>query len=424
MNKKKFEYICSAFACFSKFSLKDFNSNEKNVENAINLLKNIERQNKNHKFSLLFNSLTEQKLSDIYQKLKPGISNLYCDSGGLQTITRGLNVTDEDKINVYLNQAKYGNYCFAFDYIPVSYSGDYSRILDFNSRWFDTSKFKEYAIQTGKNVKKQIEVFKNQKTKCKIILVLQGNCIETYIHWTELVLSQIKEEDYEYIGGVALGTVAFGNGILQEIERAFVYSQLPIKNIDKQLHLLGVGSVQRLLPILIFLRNGLYEYDTFISYDSTTHSSCAVWGRYFGKNGWLRFPKILDYKKCQEIYNDIQKKNLIQRISLEDFHFCLTSNQNEILKTNIQIATHVQCQMSFIVGSILNFINLVEKSFDSKDFMLKRINNKNLIGPLSFLEEVKNLSDWNHWKNNIGVYLDSKQLPKHNVFNTLDNFLE
>jgi hypothetical protein len=72
----------------------------------------------------------------------------------------------------------------------------------------------------------------------------------------------------DYIKSVAVSTVAIGPGQLEELERSFVFKEIQREYGIKHLHLLGVGSVERVLPFAL----AKYDEDTMISYDSTSHA--------------------------------------------------------------------------------------------------------------------------------------------------------
>ena len=51
---------------------------------------------------------------------------------------------------------------------------------------------------------------------------------------------------------------------------------------------LGVGSIRRMIPYLVFCQNGLYD-NVDISYDSTTHSRAVETGLYYMGKGTTKF---------------------------------------------------------------------------------------------------------------------------------------
>ena len=239
-----------------------------------------------HTFSLLYNAWTESNFGERLSDFKPSIHNLHADSGGLQMITLAHNIPkgtnmSELREEVYAEQARWADVGMCFDEIPVITTGISDR-NDTSNRYFDRENRHKYAQQTADNVKRQIEVFKATNSKCKPFMICQGGDLETYLEWINTILETVPKDDHSHIGGVAMGGAALGTGPLEDIQKAFFASQVPIRDENGKLHLhiLGVGSVARMIPYLIFLQNGLYG-DVHVSYDSTTHTRGVETGLYY-----------------------------------------------------------------------------------------------------------------------------------------------
>ena len=242
------------------------------LEMMLDMIAKVCHKQNNHTFSLLYNGFTEKNFGPKLQKFRASINNIHADSGGLQIITRGLKNTSEVREKVYLNQGAYADIGMSFDEIPVkttSTSGVSSKI-DTKRRYADMDNFDDYARQTGKNVKAQIETFDKMGSKCRPFVIMQGSSQESYSRWAKLALEEITPALHHRIGGLAMGSAALGMGQLEDVKRAFYVTQMPYTR-PFHLHVLGVGALRRILPYICFSQSGLYE-GIDISYDSTTHS--------------------------------------------------------------------------------------------------------------------------------------------------------
>ena len=147
------------------------------LEMMLDMIAKVCHKQNNHTFSLLYNGFTEKNFGPKLQKFRASINNIHADSGGLQIITRGLKNTPEVREKVYLNQGAYADIGMSFDEIPVkttSTSGVSSKI-DTKRRYADMDNFDEYARQTGRNVKSQIETFDRMGSNCRHLLLCRGH---------------------------------------------------------------------------------------------------------------------------------------------------------------------------------------------------------------------------------------------------------
>jgi len=246
-----------------------------------------------HKFSLLYNAHVEKKFGPMLQDhFRQGVHQVYADSGGLQIITLGHKITEELKNKVYANQAKYANIAMSFDEIPVGML-EQGRVekKDMKGRYFDHVNFEARAKETGINLRKQIEFFDKAKSEAKPLFICHGNDRDTFVAWSEIALRQVPKSLHSRIGGIAISGASLGTGPLEDVKRAFYYTQLPLSETTPHLHMLGIGSVYRLAPTLMFIKSGLFG-DTHVSYDSTSLTSGPHLGRYYGVDGWTDYPKM------------------------------------------------------------------------------------------------------------------------------------
>lgn len=374
--------------------------------------------NKNsHEFSILYNGFTEKNFGKKLQKYRPAIKNIHADSGGLQIITRGLPNTPETRNRVFENQATYADIGMSFDEIPVkttSTDGTSAKI-DTKRRYFDKDNFENYARQTGRNVKSQIEKYIQLKSNCKPFVIIHGACHETYASWANYVLEEVGDLQ-DYIGGVAMGSAALGMGQLEDVKRAFYVNLLPFKR-PFHLHVLGVGALKRMLPYLLFSQTRLYE-NINISYDSTTHSMSL-------DNGLFYFSY---YKKTSTGYGGSSVKmgrpfsNIYNTVTEEINNVCgLDMDPHEFHKLmNIAVGDYVEnggkfidimrARLGFILTNVHNFTKDVETLMTKKDEFLRFCRDKKCENEYATLFEVKNIDDFLYWEKHVGKHMDSESV--------------
>ncbi len=418
MNKCSFEYIASGCSHI-RIVFKEAYENKNclaYLKKSFNYLNTFSRH---HKFSLLANAWTEPNFGEIFQNYKPSINQVMLDSGGLQIVTQGMFITDKIKEKIYSIQSKWSDSAMCFDEIPLSFNGDTSSRTDISNRWFDKDKFKNCAKITGKNVTRQIEIFLDEKSQTKPFVIVQGNCLETYCEWIELVLKEIPLSYHKYIQGVAMGAASLGYGVLEDIKKAFYFTQLPIE--CNNLHILGVGSISRLLPFIIFSQSGLYK-NIHISYDSSTHTSGINMGRYFinGKN--FNFPKVLDHKIWNIMYEDVKKNGFSNNESIKHFFIPFSIPSMEFKEKYGSRVPFIKIINSVFCSIIKNFITEVDKCFDEKSYLINKYTNVKTKNSFLSLYNIKNKEDFKSWEKNISRFINSKFIASHKRKETdLDN---
>lgn len=419
MNGNSLEYIASGLG-YTRLTLKDLDDKEDKRQLIKDILTRLNTETQ-HKFGYLFNAFTEQKFGERLTDYRPYVNSVHCDSGGLQVITRGMNITPDMKRQIYETQAKYCDLAMSFDEIPVTTTGAASGRNDTTNRFFNVAEFDDCAKRTGQNLFEQIQAFEAYKTTAKPLLIAQGNCLETYQKWVEHVLAEIPQEYHHQIGGVAMGAAALGTGSLEDITRAFTFAHLPID--VNHLHILGVGSAVRLVPTLIMIKNGVYK-DLKVSYDSTTHTSGMVFGRYYDSNGWMTFPnkhedKIIHpilYEKIVKQFNlDLSYENMLQVLK--------NSNSSYAEKTGNCRSDVVLFMTAFAASAIMNFMKQIDTFTDSKQALLEFIGQYENRAIFETLYKVKSVEDFKYWERHVGKYVTSSRISKHQA-STLDSFFE
>jgi len=410
MQNVKFEYVASGFSYFR--------INKKNglTPNILDFFKKTYasiNDKHNHKVSLLYNAFVETAHGEMFQDtVRPLVHQIHADSGGLQMITLGKTITEQLKMDIYANQAKYSDVAMSFDMIPVKVLGDRSVRLDTTTRKFDPESLESCAKESGKNLEKQIQYFLDQKSKTKPFLIAQGNCYDSYMKWVELMLKEIPSNHVKYIGGIAMGAAALGKGTLEDIKRAFYFTQLPIELEHNHMHLLGVGAFPRMIPTLVFVQNELYK-NMVISYDSTTHTASITRGLYFYKTKMLNYPRYLnlDY---ETIHKDINSNfpNVFNH-DVHLLHECLNNPPSVIAKKYGSTDPSIETAVAYISSAIKNFAKCVDHMVNNEEDMLK------LLSPIyqsafRSLKEVQTLEDFNKWLSSVGKYIDSDALGIYN----------
>ncbi|AGN30173.2 hypothetical protein VPFG_00171 [Vibrio phage nt-1] len=241
-----------------------------------------------HKISMLYNAYTEKKIGrELREIFGDSVYKIHVDSGGLQMITLGLDNTPELRAGVYKNQAESGDIGMCFDEIPIhntSKGGGAAR-LNANDKVFISDMAYEYGVRSGKNIKDQIEAYLADESQCKPYVIFHGNTEEDYMNYCDGMMSQLKGLEH-HIAGCAVSGAAIGYDSRETIDMMSVVRKLNIpEHIKKSVHMLGFGSVKRLLPSIALIRSGYFGDDFHISYDSSTHTGCLTNREYTDKLG-------------------------------------------------------------------------------------------------------------------------------------------
>jgi hypothetical protein len=373
----------------------------------------------NHKISLLYNAYTEKRpgrwCGDHYRNL---VHNIHADSGGLQMVTLGRTITEELKEEVYANQAKHSDVAMCFDVIPVrTLNNGRSERLDLSNRRFDRTDLERCARETGKNLKRQIEFFLQQGTTARPMLITQGNDYDSYMKWVEYVVDELPADYVQHIGGIAMGAAALGKGSLEDIKRAFYFTQLPIDLESKHLHLLGVGSVYRMIPNLIFIQNGMYE-GVSMSYDSTTHTSGVVQGRYYMDEHSFTFSRAFD-DSYRIVLEDMKRNFPFIEYDVNDLYTVLNQSSRTYEKNFGSIDPSLQLYVAYVSSSIKNFIAHVDSLASSKNKLLNFARGLDR-NAFDSLYSVKSTADFEHWLQHVGPYMDTEPVQEYVEPNTLE----
>lgn len=374
----------------------------------------------NYQFGFLYNAYTEKNLGQLFSSTYSDVlCDIHADSGGLQMITLGHQITPEMKMDIYRHQAQHSTIAMSFDEIPVTSSG----VLDFANRRFNAHLVEEKAIQSGKNLVDQLKLFAAEKTKAKPLLIAQGNDMETYCKWVDIVQKQIPSELLPMLGGVALAGSSMGNGDLENVRTAFYYTQMDLKFDCKQVHLLGVGSISRFIPTMVFMKSGLYK-DLVISIDSTTHTGNVSRNSYYNEQcEVVKLGRLYDPFEYEKLFNfckffdiDIQSaRELFEVISSGPTY----SELKEIAGNDDAVHKYLQGKFAVFFVSAKNTLDAFTDYLNDKNVLTHT--RKHMLMPMKHLQEVKTLQDYLVWERNFAHYLPSNAVPNTEVC-SLDEF--
>lgn len=395
------EYVASGTS-YTRILHKSVLSDPVAIDLVNSYLSSINNKN-NHKFSLLFNAFTEKSFGNVFKEnYAKSLHSIHADSGGLQIITQGKSITPELKDSVYRVQAQDSDIAMCFDEIPVGTVGTRSNRNDTANRFFDADNLEIYARKTGQNIKRQIEVFMEEKSSAKPMIIAQGNCYETYMRWIEYILKEIPSSYHDNIGGIAMGAAALGTGHAEDIQRAAFATKLPFQMKKPYIHILGVGSVRRLLPYIALIKSGYYPNKIHLSYDSTTHTCGPTLGSYYKENT-TTFTKYLD-KHCHNVFNDINSKYDLESkgIDIVRFHDAITTSSVYYKDDNSNIDaqklyTYYHCMLSYICSSIQNFTQVINRCIEDDNYFQSICKKNGYETEMQILMQQKNVDDIVHW---------------------------
>lgn len=440
LHNNRMNYVASGLQ-FAKFLYKDALESKEIVDLTGQWLKRLDNVN-SHRFSVLFNAFTEKKMGpQIQETIKPYVYDVHSDSGGLQMISRGLTVTPEIKKEIYETQGRYSDVAMSFDEIPVYTLVQKSELKDASNKVFDRSRLEPCAKATARNITEQIQSFLDNKSSTRPLAIIQGNCLETAMIWSDILFKEIPANMHEVIGGIAIGSPALGVGELEEVKKAFWFTQIPFDIKEKHLHMLGVGAMKRFVPTLVFVKSGLFK-DTLVSYDSTTHTSMNTYGRYYyGKKPGRQYQIVYNREYTpayDEVYEDIV--SLLPELTQwckngYEFFKLMNVKPAEYLKENTSRIPLIMSTVAHAISCIYNFTKHVEDALHDDEILYEMVDeqatetktkikyiDKTKRNVYNELGKVKTLEDYKYWESHLGRFLNSK--PSRNGHTTLDDFFE
>jgi hypothetical protein len=371
-----------------------------------------------HKFGVLFNGYAEPRAGKLHQTLFSPY-NIQVDSGGLQMITLGHMPNDELRDKVYRIQAKHGTVGMCFDEIPLRTTGKTSA-ANTSLRQYDSTMVPDCAKQTALNICRQVEVFKEEKSKCKPYLIIQGNSVETYQEWTTECLKHIPADIQKELYGIASGGGCLGNGDLEDVERIFTLSHLDApEHLLKNFHLLGVGSPNRICTIIKM--EHLFADDVTISYDSTKHTGGVMRGQIQIGHKCMCIAsrqRTALYQKIWRMFDEFQHDMLGTNWKEEDFFNALLPTTDYLYgkygtpEENPQFILDLSVlRFAILSFSVYNMFELVDKIHLGNS--VQTSGDANLFKTLTQIKDVKAFNDW---KQNYGRFFKSTRTPSINDY--------
>lgn len=404
-----------------------------------------------HYVSVLFNAYTEQDKADMHRKLTqyPGTAGpqrVYADSGGLQMVSLGIGqITPALKQTVYETQATYSDVAMIFDQIPIwipphqaaqrkvtkedlkksGINSNGANALNRASRYFDPDLLVPCAKETAQNMLDQIKHFDKVGCDTKTICILQGNSVDDYQKWFDTILLEIPKEEWFRIGGVAFGTPMYGNGQMEDIERAFFINDFDAPDhIKKHIHLLGIGSVSRMMPNVIFRRNGVIKDDVLISYDSSKHTGGTVRGQFqldFDMIQVLRSNKRGMEKLDGQVLS-FAEHILKFPMDRDKLHDVILMSKNQLTERYgegpMTRELFVQYRFVMLMFSIYQVSKAMDRCHSDTEYLTNKFKNQHVMG----LHEVTTKSQLQKWKAGVKSAVPSKRAPSKHDFTSLEGF--
>ena len=282
------------------------------------LRKDVERPSErvHLKISVLFNAYTETAFDSWLRKWGLfGFENLYADSGGLQVVTTGKVADEKLKSQVYVTQST-SEFAMCFDEIPCqnmavekklfsdkehkiesAYKKRHANDPDLKdgalntksnrsmtqNKFFFPERAEACARKTAQNIREQIETFARLNSDTKVFYIIQGNDVDDMVDWFRYGVQELDAWHWDHVGGLALADTCMGNGPQQTVQMLEAYHRIRHtfgeEYVKNHIHLLGVGSVRRLIPLVQMDKGGFLPSKLRVSFDSTTFSMSYVMGR-------------------------------------------------------------------------------------------------------------------------------------------------
>lgn len=343
---------------------------------------------------LLYNGYTEEKGGNIIAgNSNYGFSKIYSDSGGLQVLTLGKEMNRELMTKVY-NSQRNSHYAMAFDEIPAKNLIDADR-ANIHARMYYPEQAEQCAITTANNIREQCEFLINDKTQ--VMFITQGNCINDVVEWFERGLTIIPSNLWEKkIAGIALAGSCMGRGEQESIENMLAYIILNDKYpkmLKDRIHLLGYGSVNRVLPSIKLFNTHFVETKT-LSFDSSSLSMSIILGKFVGKDGsnisvrtdesqTKVLNEVLDEIEhiFYEVFDDFDRPKFVEHFIKNRKSMAAITNIDNELEFGVfaWAKAFVSC---YILYQTLNFWRGIRLQLDSSKPLIDSIDNCNTVNEL------------------------------------------
>lgn len=193
-------------------------------------------------------------------------SQIFMDSGGFQLI-KGIFKGDKTafKEKVYGLMSKYADYGFCFDENPLG-----------ENRIYEHDKVIPAVRETSKNIKRQIEVFKEKNAKAKVFAIFQVK-EDDRVEAADIMFDGI---DMSHIAGIAFNSLVWGGSGTADFGKLAFFNELKKShNAPNFIHLLSYGELKIVTPFIVLQRFGWLGDDNIISVDSSSYTmGLRRWG--------------------------------------------------------------------------------------------------------------------------------------------------
>lgn len=375
-----------------------------------------------HEFALelLFNAYTEKDMGERIKRLDNfGFENLYADSGGLQIVTAGKKVDDSMKADIYRTQS-HAKHAFCFDEIPcgniegLGSDSKSNRSNTENKIYYEDRKH-VCATKTAHNIREQIETLDSIGATTGVQYIVQGNNYQDMFDWFDDGSKVLTPDHFNRVSGIALADTCIGNGPMESIEMLVAYhlirKEFGAPCTKNHIHLLGLGSVRRLLPVLYLMNSGLLPQDLTVSFDSTTFSMSYFMGRFMASDGRKVEKDAAAYRQMfhevWQYFGDIYTKHVpecneqqfVEHVTAE-----IRSLAGAINNSHADIEPVVRANITLTnCWQVLGFIKRINKCLE----FAKHDNS-----PMGMLQEVDTFDKFLKWKGKYGHYIASKRIKR------------
>ena len=252
-------------------------------------IQDMDTKYEDQNISILHNALTERRHGiTMKETMDQSWHRIFADSGGLQLARTPKKNTAEVRDAIYKHQGEHSDVAMIFDEIPIEYdltmTGGNSMKAALTGRRFVRDDVVKTAEATRDNVKRQIEVFKEMGSSTKVMLISQGQDVDSWRKYIEVICAGLDDEEIEQMcTGICLGSQCNGNHFAHRMEMIYSAREYQVPDsLRKNIHLLGVGNPNALMPFIV--SPGYFDFIDNLSYDSSSHASSWFFSRYRDKN--------------------------------------------------------------------------------------------------------------------------------------------
>ena len=375
--------------------------------------------------SLLYNGYTEKAMGERFTTIDHGFDKLYSDSGGLQVVTLGKEVTQDIMKDVYFNQRN-SDVAMAFDEIPARndiVTGGKKHRSNIATRVYYPDMAYDCAVKTCENIKNQTDFFVNNNYKARSAFITQGNKFEDILKWFEVGVDKLSKDYWDNIIGFAMAGSCLGSGERETVENLLAYVHIINEYSDMHkkhhVHLLGYGSISRINPAFFMFNSNLVPDGSVLSFDSSSLSMNWMMGKLIGESGkpeefrsekdaYIKFTELVDnfYEIIAEEIGEFSKYDLIKH--LVDNRRSMSTTTPPDITGNI-IITAARCYLT--IGLLNQIVNLMKGLHKQTSYDVL----------FSDIKHINTVNDLDLWFNDNKKHLNSKRIYRGNGI-SLDDF--